>query len=229
MIDIDIDHRFKVILLGDASVGKTNIMTRFTKDQFDEYSKATIGVDNDFKILQIDGKVVRVNIWDTAGQERFRAINSAYFRGASGVLLVYDITSKNSFLNIKNWLAEARKYHDEDSDTRVMVIGNKSDLGEGEKSARKVKYEVGKQYADENGFMFLETSALNSDNVAAAFTAMCEEIYQLTTERERKWAELNASDPSNESSKPAASSQQGAQNIIIRGPEEKTAGKGDCC
>ncbi|KGG52329.1 hypothetical protein DI09_189p10 [Mitosporidium daphniae] len=130
-----------VILIGDSGVGKSNILSRFTKDKFMLEAKSTIGVEFDSRCLQIDDKTVKAQIWDTAGQERYRAITSAYYRGASGALLVYDITKQSSFDSIPRWLEELRAHAGED--VTVMLVGNKSDL----RHAREVPMEVARQFS----------------------------------------------------------------------------------
>ncbi|KAG6634359.1 hypothetical protein CIPAW_12G113200 [Carya illinoinensis] len=124
--DDDYDYLFKVVLIGDSGVGKSNLLSRFTKNEFNLESKSTIGVEFATRTLNVDGKVIKAQIWDTAGQERYRAITSAYYRGAVGALLVYDITRHATFENADRWLKELRGHTD--SNIIVMLAGNKSDL-----------------------------------------------------------------------------------------------------
>jgi small GTP-binding protein len=126
MEDDEYDLIFKVLLVGDSGVGKTNITTRFVKDQFDVESKATIGVEYASKKLKIDGMHIKAQIWDTAGQERYQSITRAYYRGSKGAFIVFDITKKQSFNSIENWLAELKK--SADHNITVILLGNKSDL-----------------------------------------------------------------------------------------------------
>ncbi|KAJ8503750.1 hypothetical protein OPV22_004636 [Ensete ventricosum] len=125
-VDHEYDYLFKIVLIGDSGVGKSNILSRFTRNEFCLDSKSTIGVEFATKTLQIEGKTIKAQIWDTAGQERYRAITSAYYRGAVGALLVYDITKKQTFDNVRRWLRELRDHAD--SNIVIMMVGNKSDL-----------------------------------------------------------------------------------------------------
>ncbi|GBF89863.1 hypothetical protein Rsub_02567 [Raphidocelis subcapitata] len=124
--DDDYDYLFKVVLIGDSGVGKSNLLSRFTRNEFCLESKSTIGVEFATRSIQVDGKTVKAQIWDTAGQERYRAITSAYYRGAVGALLVYDITKSVSFENVERWLKELRDHAD--ANIVIMLVGNKSDL-----------------------------------------------------------------------------------------------------
>ena len=118
---------FKIVLVGDSGVGKTNLLTRFSKNEFSLESKTTIGVEFATKTITTEqGHVIKAQIWDTAGQDRYRAIASSYYKGAAGALVVYDITKPNSFANVEKWLKELRDHGAEDM--VLMLIGNKSDL-----------------------------------------------------------------------------------------------------
>ena len=117
---------YKVVLLGDSGVGKSNIISRFTKNEFNMESKTTIGVEFATKTIEVNGKLVKIQIWDTAGQERYRSMASAYYRGASGALLVYDITRATSFENLQKWLRELKNFAVED--ITCLMVGNKCDL-----------------------------------------------------------------------------------------------------
>ncbi|KAI8613975.1 Rab11 in complex with Rab11-family interacting protein 2 [Chytriomyces sp. MP71] len=161
--DDEYDYLFKVVLIGDSGVGKSNLLSRFTRNEFNLDSKSTIGVEFATRTIQVDGKTIKAQIWDTAGQERYRAITSAYYRGAVGALLVYDITKVSSYENVNRWLKELRDHAD--SNIQIMLVGNKSDL----KHARSVATDEAKGFAAENGLTFIETSALDSSNVEPAF------------------------------------------------------------
>ncbi|KAL7081787.1 hypothetical protein ACP275_14G060300 [Erythranthe tilingii] len=165
------DYLFKIVVIGDSAVGKSNLLSRFARDEFDHNSKATIGVEFQTQVLELDGKEVKAQVWDTAGQERFRAVTSAYYRGAVGALIVYDITRKTTFDSIKRWLDELNTH----CDTAVakMLVGNKSDL----ESIRQVSVEEAKTLAEEEGLFFIETSALDSTNVNKSFEIVVREIY----------------------------------------------------
>ncbi|CAN0859168.1 Ras-related protein RABA5b [Linum grandiflorum] len=165
------EYLFKIVVIGDSAVGKSNLLSRFATNEFDPNSKATIGVEFQTQVVEIEGKEIKAQIWDTAGQERFRAVTSAYYRGAVGALIVYDITRKTTFESVKRWLQELTLQ----CDTTVgkMLVGNKCDLDD----IREVSKEEGKRVAEEEGLFFMETSALDSTNVEAAFEVVIREIY----------------------------------------------------
>ncbi|XP_004492211.1 ras-related protein RABA5b [Cicer arietinum] len=165
------EYLFKIVLIGDSAVGKSNLLSRFARNEFDSNSKATIGVEFQTQMVEIDGKEVKAQIWDTAGQERFRAVTSAYYRGAVGALVVYDISRRGTFDSIKRWLDELTTQND--STVATMLVGNKCDL----ENIREVSTEEGKTLAEEEGLFFMETSALESTNVQTAFEIVIREIY----------------------------------------------------
>lgn len=171
----DFDYIFKVVVLGDSGVGKTNILTRFTNNEFNSNSKTTIGVEFATKGVYIDNKYIKAQIWDTAGQEKFRAVTSVYYRGAMGALLVYDITKEQSFTNLQIWMRELYDNCDRGSMT-VMLIGNKCDL----EQMREVSAEKAKKFAEKNGIAFLEVSALDNINISEAFNDIITQIYNRT-------------------------------------------------
>ncbi|KAK4789414.1 hypothetical protein SAY86_020733 [Trapa natans] len=159
-------YLFKLLLIGDSGVGKSCLLLRFSDDSYLESYISTIGVDFKIRTVEQDGKTIKLQIWDTAGQERFRTITSSYYRGAHGIIVVYDVTDQESFNNVKQWLSEIDRYASEN--VNKLLVGNKSDL-----SAQKVvSYETAKALADEIGIPFMETSAKNSTNVEQAFMAM---------------------------------------------------------
>ncbi len=132
------DYLFKIVLVGDSSVGKSNLLLRFTRDEFNSDSRSTIGVEFSTKVTALaDGKIAKAQIWDTAGQERYRSITSAYYRGALGALLVYDMTSRSSFENVEIWLSELKTHAD--TGTKIILVGNKSDLQEQRAVTREVR------------------------------------------------------------------------------------------
>ncbi|ONK78201.1 uncharacterized protein A4U43_C02F15590 [Asparagus officinalis] len=165
------EYLFKIVIVGDSAVGKSNLLSRYAQDEFKPNSKATIGVEFQTQSMVIDGKDVKAQIWDTAGQERFRAVTSAYYRGAVGALLVYDITRSSSFDSVGRWLHELSAH----SDTSItkMLVGNKCDL----EDDRAVSVEQGRRLAEAEGLFFTETSALGSTNVKTAFETVIKEIY----------------------------------------------------
>ncbi|WJX64071.1 Ras-related protein RABA2a [Trifolium repens] len=176
-IDNEYDYLFKVVLIGDSGVGKSNILSRFTRNEFCLESKSTIGVEFATRTLQVEGKTVKAQIWDTAGQERYRAITSAYYRGAVGALLVYDITKRQTFENVQRWLRELRDHAD--SNIVIMMAGNKSDLNH----LRAVASEDAESLAEKEGLSFLETSALEALNVEKAFQTILFDIYHIISKK----------------------------------------------
>ncbi|MBA0614379.1 hypothetical protein Godav_014683 [Gossypium davidsonii] len=175
--DEEYDYLFKIVLIGDSGVGKSNLLSRFTRNEFCLESKSTIGVEFATRTLQVEGKTVKAQIWDTAGQERYRAITSAYYRGALGALLVYDVTKPTTFENVSRWLKELRDHAD--SNIVIMLIGNKTDL----KHLRAVSTEDGQSYAEKEGLSFIETSALEAINVEKAFQTILSEIYRIMSKK----------------------------------------------
>ncbi|CAL9150896.1 ras-related protein RABA2a-like [Musa acuminata AAA Group] len=173
----EFDYLFKVVLIGDSGVGKSNLLYRFTRNHFSLDSKSTIGVEFATRTLQVEGRMVKAQIWDTAGQERYRAITSAYYRGALGALLVYDVTKPKSFENANQWLKELRDHAD--SNIVIMLIGNKTDL----KHLRAITSEDAQSFAEKEGISFLETSALEAINVEKAFQIILTEIYRIISKK----------------------------------------------
>ncbi|CAI9783976.1 unnamed protein product [Fraxinus pennsylvanica] len=184
------DYLFKIVLIGDSAVGKSNLLARFARDEFYPNSKSTIGVEFQTQKMEINGKEVKAQIWDTAGQERFRAVTSAYYRGAVGALLVYDISQRRTFDSIGRWLNELQTHSD--MNVVTILVGNKSDL----KDAREVTTAEGKHLAEAQGLFFIETSALDSSNVAVAFQTVVKEIFNILSRKVIQSQELKRKDPS---------------------------------
>ena len=172
------DYIFKVVLIGDSGVGKSNLLSRFTRNEFNLESKSTIGVEFATRSVQVDGKSIKAQIWDTAGQERYRAITTAYYRGAVGALVVYDIAKHLTFENVERWLKELKDHTDQKVVT--MLVGNKSDL----RHLRAVTTEEAKALAEKFDLSFIETSALDSTNVETAFQNILTEIHQLVSQNQ---------------------------------------------
>uniref|UniRef100_A0A914XNS6 Ras-related protein Rab-8A n=1 Tax=Plectus sambesii TaxID=2011161 RepID=A0A914XNS6_9BILA len=168
------DYLFKLLLIGDSGVGKTCLLFRFSEDSFNNSFISTIGIDFKIRTIELDGKKIKLQIWDTAGQERFRTITTAYYRGAMGILLVYDITNERSFENIKNWIRNIEEHAS--SDVERMVLGNKCDV----EDRRQVSRERGEQMAIEYGTKFMETSAKANINVEDAFFTLARDIKSKT-------------------------------------------------
>lgn len=166
----DYDYLFKLVLIGDSGVGKSCLLLRFADDAFTESYISTIGVDFRFRTVKIEKKTVKLQIWDTAGQERFRTITSAYYRGADGIIMVYDVTSMDSFDHVNDWLKEVNRYASEG--TCKLLVGNKSDRN----VDRVVTSHRAKEFSDELGIEFLETSAKSAKNVEEAFLTMAGEL-----------------------------------------------------
>jgi len=164
------DYLFKLLLIGDSGVGKSCLLLRFADDTYTESYISTIGVDFKIRTIELDGKTIKLQIWDTAGQERFRTITSSYYRGAHGIIVVYDVTDQESFNNVKQWLQEIDRYACEN--VNKLLVGNKCDLT----NKKVVDYTSAKEYADQLGIPFLETSAKNATNVEQAFMTMAAEI-----------------------------------------------------
>jgi len=169
-MDPQYDYLFKLLLIGDSGVGKSCLLLRFADDTYTESYISTIGVDFKIRTIEEDGKTVKLQIWDTAGQERFRTITSSYYRGAHGIIIVYDVTDRESFNNVKNWMLEIEKYAMES--VNKLLVGNKSDLT----SKKVVTYDEGKELADSFQIGFVETSARMSQNVEQAFHLMASQI-----------------------------------------------------
>lgn len=164
------DYLFKLLLIGDSGVGKSCLLLRFADDTYAESYISTIGVDFKIRTIQLEGKTIKLQIWDTAGQERFRTITTSYFRGAQGILLVYDVTDRQSFNSIRNWVSQI----DQHADVHVnkILIGNKCDCT----SETVVTTKEGQELADEFGVPFYETSAKNNINVDEGFLTLARDV-----------------------------------------------------
>lgn len=211
--DEEYDYLFKVVLIGDSGVGKSNLLSRFTRNEFNLESKSTIGVEFATKSINVDGKVVKAQIWDTAGQERYRAITSAYYRGAVGALLVYDISKHVTFENVERWLKELRDHAE--PNIVVMLVGNKSDL----RHRRTVPTEEAMAFAENNSLAFIETSALDATGVEEAFRQILTEIYRLMSRK-----------PIAAEGSPSSALPAGQTLTVTADNTDKTgAKKGGCC
>jgi len=165
------DYLFKVLIIGDASVGKSSMLLRFTDDSFDEHIQSTIGVDFKVKHIELAGKRVKLTIWDTAGQERFRTLTSSYYRGAHGVVLVYDVTRTDSFENLEQWLKEVQLYSPNNGESVIkLLVGNKIDL------ERQVPRERAEAWARSHGMLFLEASAKTKLGIRQVFMEVVQKI-----------------------------------------------------
>nr|AAF98238.1 unknown [Homo sapiens] len=182
----DYNFVFKVVLIGESGVGKTNLLSRFTRNEFSHDSRTTIGVEFSTRTVMLGTAAVKAQIWDTAGLERYRAITSAYYRGAVGALLVFDLTKHQTYAVVERWLKEL--YDHAEATIVVMLVGNKSDLSQ----AREVPTEEARMFAENNGLLFLETSALDSTNVELAFETVLKEIFAKVSKQRQNSIRTNA-------------------------------------
>lgn len=167
------DHLFKILTIGDAGVGKSSILLRFTDDSFDDHIQSTIGVDFKVKHMDVMDKRVKLTVWDTAGQERFRTLTSSYYRGAQGVIMVYDVTRRDSFENLDTWLKEIKLYSPNNGEGVVkLLVGNKIDL------ERRVPREEAEAWARRNGMLFLEASAKTRTGIRQCFMEVVQKILE---------------------------------------------------
>ncbi|CAL9118501.1 unnamed protein product [Musa acuminata var. zebrina] len=175
--DEEYDYLFKVVLIGDSGVGKTNLLSRFARDEFSFETKSTIGVEFATRTIHVDGKLIKAQIWDTAGQDRYRVITSAYYRGSIGALIVYDLSCHITFENTARWLQELRSHTD--LKIIIMLVGNKANLCH----IRVVSVEEARAFASKEKAFFMETSALESINVENAFTEVLTQIYHVVSRK----------------------------------------------
>ncbi|MFW9769750.1 MAG: GTP-binding protein [Candidatus Thorarchaeota archaeon] len=163
------EYRFKIVMLGDGAVGKTAMTTRFTQNFFEQDYKRTIGSDFAIKRLEIPDieAMVTLQVWDLAGQPRFESVRQGFYRGARGGLLLYDVTRRRTFLNVDRWKEEA--FSNLPKEIPLVLVANKVDLDE----SRVIPIEEGEEYAEENGFLYVESSALTGENVEEAYTTLC--------------------------------------------------------
>jgi small GTP-binding protein len=171
----DVTHNmlFKVILIGESGVGKTNLFTRFMRNEFKSDTTATIGIEFAIKNYEVKDKIIKVQLWDTAGQERYKAVTRQYYRGAMGAIVVYDITNRNSYRRVDSWIREIKTFSS-NPHCVLVLLGNKCDLS----TARQVTVEEATDFAKRHEMSFLETSALDSTNVTRAFQMTLKDIYQ---------------------------------------------------
>lgn len=183
------DFLYKVVLVGDATVGKTHILARYVKNALPKAPTATVGVEFATKTVKLQvGGTVKAQIWDTAGQERYRAITSNHYRRAVGALLVYDVTKQATFQNCAKWMEELRQ--NAEPDVVIMLVGNKVDLTEKEPQLREVYYDAAAEFARQHSLLFTEASAINGDNVPHAFEQLFQEIYNASA-RNRSRAQVD--------------------------------------
>ncbi len=168
--DDDYDMIFKIVLIGDSGVGKSNILSRYIKNEFNIDTKSTVGVEFGSKSLELKGSRIKAQIWDTAGQERYKSITSSYYKGAKGAFIVFDLSRLETFISVDRWIGELKTNTD---DIYLIVIGNKSDL----EKDRKITREEAEQKCEHYNVAYVETSALQGYNVEKAFNIMIEGMY----------------------------------------------------
>ena len=171
------DYIFKLLLIGDSGVGKSSLLLRYTEDKYTSNFSSTIGVDFKVRTIELDGKKVKLQIWDTAGQERFMAVTTCYFRGAHGIIIVYDCTDQQSFDNVQRWLDKVDAQGC--GDVSKLLVGNKCDL----RTQQVIDCHVASQFAERLGMRFLEASAENATNVDEVFLTMTREIQNRVVSR----------------------------------------------
>ncbi|UJR37841.1 hypothetical protein I4U23_030531 [Adineta vaga] len=198
---------FKILIIGDSGVGKSSLMVRFVDDIFTAAYITTIGVDFKMSTINVDGHQCRIQIWDTAGQERFRVITSTYYRGADGVIIVYDVTNGDSFANLKDWITEMERHCDKT--VPKILVGNKDDNDN--ESGKVVLTTDARAYAEQKGLPFFETSAKDNKNIVEAFN----EITRLALKR-------RLTQPNNGQTS-TGGTRVGTKKIVVGGSQKK------CC
>ena len=205
-LDLEYDYLLKLILVGDSYVGKTNILSKYIKNEFNQSTKSTVGVEFGTKLLKIEDKIIKAQIWDTAGQERYKSITSTYYKGAKGAFIVYDITNRLTFESVDKWIQDLNL--NSDKNITLLLIGNKKDLAD----KRDVTTEEGEEKAKSFGLAFLETSALTGENIDKVFDHILKEVYTKLTIEKKNSGEIDYINIGN--------------NIEINDQSEKTS---TCC
>ena len=172
-------YYYKIILIGDSTVGKTSLIIRFCDNKFHEAGTATVGIDTKSKTIKRNSKKIELEIWDTAGQERFKSLTKNSYQGADGIILVYDKSNKKSFQNIKIWYNNIKDSIDIEQ-TAILVVGNKCDIPDPEVSS-----EIAQKYCDDCKLEFIETSCKDNINVEDAFYKLVDVIVKLDSEEKR--------------------------------------------
>jgi len=213
----EFDYLFKLVLIGDSSVGKSNILSRYVHDRFRIDTHTTIGVEFTTKTIQVEleGRManVKLQIWDTAGQERYRSITSAYYRGAIGCLLVFDVTKRASFEHVSEWLHELRDHSS--GETRVLLVGNKVDL----RHLREVPTDEAISFAKDNGLSFIETSAQSGHNIEQAFVQLVTEVIK----------DMDSRASQQDAASKAKVEPGKTSNVVVNTEEPTKPGKGKKC
>ena len=207
------EYKFKVVVVGDSGVGKTNLIKRFINDTFNKDSKATVGVEFLSKTYLINQEVFKIEIGDTAGQERYKSITAAYYKGAKGAMIVYDVTNQTSFDNVDNWANEIKEKAARN--INLMIVGNKTDLTD----KIVVTSEVATEKAKALEIPIMETSALDSTNVKEAFYQLLREMYKSVKDLMKEYEQKQAGTPV----------EQDSNGVALDTKEEKKEKKGGCC
>eukprot|EP00924_Labyrinthula_sp_SR-Ha-C_P012707 maker-scaffold_67-snap-gene-0.7-mRNA-1 protein AED:0.30 eAED:0.30 QI:89/1/1/1/1/1/2/22/207 len=171
MKEKNFDHLFKIVLIGNSSTGKTSLLQRYRENEFHPDTKHTIGVEFATQEMEIDNEVIKAQIWDTAGQERYRAITKAYYRGAFGAIVVFDVADRETFDGLTRWIGEIKGHANEG--IKIVLVGNKCDL-----KNREISQNEGKAFAEQFGIPYMETSAKTGEMVQSMFESLLEEIYR---------------------------------------------------
>eukprot|EP01054_Gregarina_sp_Poly1_P007258 Gregarina_sp_Poly_1__7257@NODE_3998_length_784_cov_99_622036_g2408_i1_p1_GENE_NODE_3998_length_784_cov_99_622036_g2408_i1NODE_3998_length_784_cov_99_622036_g2408_i1_p1_ORF_typecomplete_len238_score33_55Ras/PF00071_22/2e55Roc/PF08477_13/5_2e26Arf/PF00025_21/1_2e16Gtr1_RagA/PF04670_12/6_3e08GTP_EFTU/PF00009_27/8_5e07SRPRB/PF09439_10/1_7e06FeoB_N/PF02421_18/6_3e05MMR_HSR1/PF01926_23/0_00016AAA_22/PF13401_6/0_00076AAA_22/PF13401_6/2_4e03TniB/PF05621_11/0_013_NODE_3998_length_784_cov_99_622036_g2408_ len=228
----DYDYLYKIILVGDATVGKTHLLSRYTRGTLPRTPQPTVGVEFATHTVPLAvGGTVKAQIWDTAGQERYRSITAAHYRRAVGALLVFDVTKAQTFKNASHWLEDLRAYAE--PDIVVFLVGNKIDLVEGNPHEREVPFEQAAAFANNNGLFFSEVSAVTSFNVKKVFEHLLQEIYNHKTKAvdtvpaSARWRHLK-NGPLVEPYESHAEAQAGSGGFVLGTASEAQAERG-CC
>ena len=200
------DSIMKILLIGDSGVGKSCLLVRFVEDKFSPSFITTIGIDFKIKTVDINGKKIKLQLWDTAGQERFRTITTAYYRGAMGIILVYDVTDERTLANVKQWFKTVNDHASDDA--QLLLVGNKSDM-----DTRVISYEQGEALAQELGLPFIESSAKDDSNVNEIFFTLAKLIQDKID--------------SNSMSSNGGVSKDG--NVKIKSGSESSGSSSNCC
>lgn len=169
-------YKYKIVFLGNQSVGKTSIIHRFIYDSFDDNYQATIGIDFMSQKMYVEDKTIILNLWDTAGQERFKSLIPSYIKDSAVAIVCYDVTSRDSFQSVEKWIEDARALRDDD--VLLVLVGNKADMDSG----RQVSTEQGREYAEKIGVMFFETSAKQGHNIKSLFNDLAKKLTGIETD-----------------------------------------------
>ena len=180
-IEQDFDEKIKLMILGDSSVGKSSILRKYCKNEFLDKYITTIGIDFQIKYLTINNKKIKLQVWDTAGQERYRVVTKNYFNTSDGFIIIYDITNRETFTNINNWIEQITTIVG--NNVKCVIFGNKNDLN----NKRKVETDEGKELAEKFNFKFFETSAKEGNNIEEGFKSITMDILDdISSVKERR-------------------------------------------